>query len=72
MFFYVLKNEKNRKQRIKREGYGKNKEVENIEKNVFVIFVYIPRSMVWNEEEAQKFYLFGDLKPTNVVIDFES
>ena len=37
-FFYVSKNEKKRKQRMEREGYGENKEVENIEKNAFVIF----------------------------------
>jgi len=27
---------------------------------------------VWNEEEAQKSHLFGDLKPTKIVIDFGS
>jgi len=26
--------------------------------------------MVWNEEEAQKSHLFGDLKPTKIAIDF--
>jgi len=26
--------------------------------------------MVWNEEEAQKSYLFSDLKPTNTTINF--
>ena len=37
-FFNVLKNQKRRKQKVKREEYGENKEVGNIEKNVFVGF----------------------------------
>jgi len=32
--------------------------------------LYVPRSIVWNEEEVQKSYLFGDLKPIRIAIDF--
>ena len=44
MVFNILKNKKKRKQRLEREGYGENKEVGNIEKNIFVIFVYITKT----------------------------
>jgi len=37
-FFKVLKNEKKSEERMKGEVYGENKEVGNIEKNVFVVF----------------------------------
>ena len=36
-FFYVLKNEKKRKQRMKREEYDGNKD-RNIEEKIFVVF----------------------------------
>ena len=31
--------------------------------------LYVPKFMVWNEEEAQKSHLFDDLKPTKIAID---
>ena len=31
-------NQKKRKQKVKREEYGENKELKNIEKMIFVIF----------------------------------
>jgi len=37
-FFYVLKNEKKRKQKIKREEYGKTRRSGNIEEKIFLIF----------------------------------
>ena len=32
--------------------------------------MYVPRSMVWNEEEAQKSHLFSYLKSIRIAIDF--
>ena len=32
--------------------------------------MYVPRYMVWKEEEAQKSHLFGDLKHITIAIDF--
>ena len=40
-FVKVLKNEKIREERMKREVYGENKEVGNIEKNGICGFWYI-------------------------------
>jgi len=40
---YVSKNEKKRKQRMKREVYGGNKD-RNIEEKVFMIFVFISKT----------------------------
>ena len=40
-FFNVLKNEKKRKQRMKKKSIVKYEEVGNIEKKVFVILRYI-------------------------------
>ena len=34
--------------------------------------LYVPRFMVWNEEEAQKSHLFDDLKPTNIALTLEA
>ena len=31
--------------------------------------LYVSTFMAWNEEEAQKSHLFGDLKPTHIAID---
>ena len=42
-FFYVSKNEKKKKQRMKREVYGGNQD-RNIEKNVFMIFGIISKT----------------------------
>jgi len=34
-----------------------------------MVFLGVPRSMVWNEKEAQNHHLIGDWKPIKIAID---
>jgi len=38
---------------------------------LIMVFLCVPRSMMWNDEEDQKSHLFGDFFDPNIAIDFE-